>query len=155
MKKFKFFIIALFFVLPTFSQNGQFQKIETECLNVELDGSETVRVAATGRNKTDAVEQGKKNATREIIFKGIRKGSGGCSIRPLIMEVNAEEKYQYYFNVFFQDGGEFTKYVSSEDTRNLSNKKNKDKVQQQFIITVRVKRGELKQRLIQDEIIKP
>lgn len=128
---------------------------ETECLGVELDGSQTLRVWATGRNKTDAIEQCKKNAVYEVIFYGIKGGNGGCNQKPLIMEVNAEEKYQYYFNVFFKDGGEYKKYVSTEDTRIGTRKRTRRDVQVKYGYTVRVLRAELQARLIEDGIIKP
>ena len=49
---------------------------ETECLGVELDGSQTLRVWATGRNKTDAIEQCKKNAVNEVGVLGHDQGTG-------------------------------------------------------------------------------
>ena len=52
---------------------------EVECLGVELDGSQTVRVWGVGRNKKDAVEQAKKNAVRVVLFKGIQGGLKGCN----------------------------------------------------------------------------
>lgn len=128
---------------------------ETECLGVELDGSQTLRVWATGRNKTDAIEQCKKNGVRDVIFKGIHRGNGGCNTKPLINEVNAQEKYEYYFNVFFKDKGEYLKYVSTEDTRTLTRKRSRRAEQVKYGYTVRVLRAELKQRLIDDGIIKP
>jgi hypothetical protein len=128
---------------------------ETECLGVELDGSQTLRVWATGRNKTDAIEQCKKNAVNEVIFKGVRGGNGGCNTKPLINEVNAQEKYAYYFNTFFKDKGEYKKYVSTEDTRTLTRKRSRRAEQVKYGYTVRVLRAELQQRLIDDGIIKP
>ncbi len=128
---------------------------ETECLGVELDGSQTLRVWATGRNKTDAVAQCKKNAVNEVIFKGIKGGNGGCNQKALITEVNAQEKYQYYFNVFFKDKGEYLKYISMEDTRILTKKRSRRLEQVKYGLTVRVLRSELQARLVEDGIIKP
>ena len=48
-----------------------YQQYEPECLGVELDGSQTLRVWGVGSNKKDAVEQAKKDAVRAVIFKGI------------------------------------------------------------------------------------
>lgn len=137
------------------STNSAYYNSDTECLGVELDGSQTLRVWATGRNKTDAIEQCKKNAVNEVIFKGIQSGNGGCSNKPLIMEVNAKEKYEYYFNVFFKDDGEYLKYISMEDTRTLTKKRLRREEQVKYGLTVRVLRAELQARLIQDGIIKP
>lgn len=132
-----------------------FTTFETECLGVELDGSQTVRAWGKGKNKADAIEQAQKNAVRDILFKGINSGSGECNKRPLITEVNAQEKYEYYFNSFFRDGGAYKKYVSNEDENRTSRIKAKNSSQENYGVVVRVKRAELRERLIEDKIIKP
>ncbi len=124
-------------------------------MGVELDGSHTLRAWGVGRNKTDAIEQAMKNALNAVLFRGIHSGDKSCNVRPLVMEVNAQEKYEYYFNIFFKDGGDYKKYVTTEDKRPLTNAKENTKTQVKYGITVRVLRSELKQRLIEDEIIKP
>lgn len=93
---------------------SSYHSFESECLGVELDGSETLRAWGRGKNRTDAIEQAKKNAVRDVLFKGVVAGSRECSVRPLITEVNAQERYASYFNDFFRDGGEYLKYVSME-----------------------------------------
>lgn len=134
---------------------GAHYSSETECLGAELDGSQTVRAWGTGRNKTDAVEQARKNAVRDVLFKGITKGTGDCYAKPLILEVNAQEKYEYYFNTFFQDGGAYKAYVSNEDTRSGSSVSSSTSTQVKYGVVVRVLRSELKERLIADQILKP
>lgn len=137
------------------SSEYAFATFETECLGVELDGSQTLRAWGKGKNKADAIEQAKKNAVRDVLFKGINAGSGECNKRPLILEVNAQEKYEYYFNAFFRDGGEYKKYVSSEDENKTSKVRAKHSTQENYGVVVRVKCAELRQRLIDDNIIKP
>lgn len=139
----------------TISNEYAFVSFETECLGVEGDGSQTVRAWGKGKNKADAIEQAKKNAVKDIIFKGITAGSGECNTRPLILEVNAQEKYEYYFNIFFRDGGEYKKYVTSNDENKTSRIVAKHSTQENYGIVARVKRAELRQRLIDDNIIKP
>ncbi len=128
---------------------------ETICLNSELDGSLTLRVWGTGRNRNDAVEQAKKNAVDEVIFKGVQSGNNSYQARPLIYEVNARERYQNYFNVFFADGGEYSKYVSMEDTKIFSNNRKGNRIEVSYGITVRVLVPRLKAKLIEDKIINP
>lgn len=128
---------------------------ETECLGTELDGTQTLRAWGTGKNKADAMEQAKKNAIRDVIFKGIRSGSAECNKKPLIFEVNAQEKYEYYFNAFFADGGEYTNYVDMGDEKRTSRIQAKNKSQEQWGAVVRVNRAELRNKLVQDGIIKP
>ena len=71
------------------------------------------------------------------------------------MEVNAQEKYEYYFNVFFRDGGDYKKYVTMEDENRTSRIRAKHSTQENYGVVVRVKRAELRQRLIDDNILKP
>lgn len=128
---------------------------ETECLGVGLDGTQTLRAWGTGKNQADATEQAKKNALRDVIFKGIRSGSAECNQRPLIFEVNAQEKYEYYFNAFFTDGGEYTNYVNLGNEKKTSKIKASNKTQENWGVVVRVNRAELRNKLVQDGIIKP
>lgn len=130
---------------------------KTECLGVELDGSQTLKAWGNGRNRADAVEQAKKNAMRDVIFKGIHDGKQECNQKPLIFELNAEEKYEDYFNVFFADGGAFKDFVSLRDER-IGDKFSRDRKKTSESVTnglvVRILRSELKKKLIQDGIIK-
>lgn len=137
--------------------NAQTQAIynrsSISCIGVELDGSQTLRVHGYGRNRADAKEQAMKNAVWAVIFDGIRDGSQGCNIRPLVTEVNAKERYEDYFNIFFADGGEYKKYVSLRDTKRRSADRIKDKVGYSYEMTIRVLRAELKNRLKADNVI--
>ena len=157
----KIFATLIVLVL-TFSATAQkktagYYTYKTECLGVELDGSQTLKAWGNGRNRADAVEQAKKNAMRDVIFKGIREGKQECNQKPLIFEVNAEEKYEDYFNAFFADGGEYKNYVSLRDER-IGDKINRDRKKMTDSITnglvVRILRAELKAKLIADNIIK-
>jgi hypothetical protein len=135
-----------------------YHTFETECLGVELDGSQTLKAYGIGRYWLDAAEQARKNAVHDVLFKGNFTGSKECFSQPLILEVNAQEKYADYFNVFFRDGGEYAKFVTPEDERiskrvvRLAESRSRD--QSRYSVVVRVKRVELKEKLIQDGILK-
>lgn len=131
-----------------------YQKQEIECLGVEGDGSQTLRVTGTGRTKADAVEQAKKDAVYAVIFKGIRGGLQGCDARPLINELNARDKYAEYFDIFFMDRGAYSNYVSMEDRKLGSNDIQANKLFTNYRITVRVLRSELRVRLREDGLLK-
>ena len=120
---------------------------------MELDGSQTLRVQGYGRNRADAKEQAMKNAVWAVIFDGIRDGVEGCNMRPLVTEVNARERYEDYFNLFFADNGAYKEYVSLSDTKKRSGGKVKDKVGYSYDLTVRVLRSQLKARLKADNLI--
>lgn len=130
-----------------------FARSSVRCLGVELDGSQTLRVQGYGRNRADAKEQAAKNAVWAVIFDGIHDGVQGCNTRPLVTEVNAKERYEDYFNLFFGDNGEYKKYVSQRDTKQGSGSKSKDKLGYSYDLTIRVLRAELKARLKADNVI--
>lgn len=147
------FILCLWTINTEAQRNSNIGKynIEPECLGVEMDGSVTLRVWGTGRNRIDAVDQAKKIAVRDVLFKGIRKGNPDCNPRPLIPEVNAEMKYEDFFNRFFSDrGGDYKKFVSGKDER-LDNKIFRrgmgDSKSVTYSVIVRVLRSELKEYL--------
>jgi hypothetical protein len=133
---------------------ASYHTYEIECLGVELDGSQTLRVWGTGKNKRDAVEQARKNAVHEVIFKGIRKGKTECNLHPLLIEVNAEEKYEAYFQTFFTDKGDYDDYVSMADEKRCSKVREENSLYVKYGIVVRVLRNELKERLKKDGVIK-
>lgn len=130
---------------------------KTECLGMEGDGSMTLLSWGSGRNRLDAVEQAKKNAVRDVIFKGIIEGKGQCENRPLVPEVNADQKYEEYFVKFFADKGPYLSFVSMKDER-IDDKITRDRQGASKDVTnsvvVRVKRYDLKQKLINDGILK-
>lgn len=151
--------MALFIGLYCFSgckttKIESFYTYETECLGVGLDGSQTLKAWGTGKNKKEAKEQAMKNAVRDILFKGIHTGRKDCGIRPVLLEVNASEKYEDYFNSFFRDGGDYLKYVSDETPKMREKEKEYNQAQTKLSVMVRVQRAELKKRMEQDGIIK-
>jgi len=139
------------------SSSKMYHTFETECLGVELDGSQTLKAWGTGRYWLDATEQARKNAVRDVIFKGRFAGSAECHQNPLLMEVNAQSKYESYFNAFFRDGGEFHSFVTLQDERvhkrfmRTPTVRNRD--QSKFSVIVRVDRVGLREKLIRDGIL--
>lgn len=125
--------------------------IEPECLGVELDGSVTLRSWGTGRNRLDAVDQAMKNAVYHVVFKGVQKGNPSCNFKPLLPEVNAETKYESFFNNFFDDRvGEYKKFCSWRDERVHKKKHRKGLANSEMMtcsIIIRVLRSKLKDYL--------
>lgn len=130
---------------------------KTECIGIEMDGSQTLKSWGNGRNRSDAVEQAKKKAVNDVLFQGVLEGRQGCEKRPLVPEVNARQNYDVYFNQFFTDNGEYLKYVSMKDER-ISEKIFRDKKGGEGNVTygvvVRVLRSQLQLKLIKDGILK-
>lgn len=128
---------------------------ETVYMNSEGDGSLTLRAHGHGTNRNDAIKQAAKNAVRDVIFKGVNVPGNPELSKPLVTAVNAEEKFSVFFNSFFADGGEYKNFVTAEDRKSGSNKKEKNEVNVKLSTTVRVLRSELKFYLIDNGIVNP
>lgn len=128
-----------------------FYTFETECVTDVGDGSVVLRAWGQGASRADATEQAKRQAVRDIIFKGIQKGS--CQWKPLLFEVNAEEKYQEYFNHFFAKDGDYADFVRMDATKSGSGIKAESKTRDSYGLVVRVLRADLEKRLIEDRIL--
>ena len=132
---------------------------ESKVIATELDGSYTIRAWGRARNAADAFVQAQKTAVYDVIFNQIQWATGTASstsgvLKPLLLEVNAKQKYEEWANVFFADGGDYKKYCSLKEKRSLSTNYQKTDAQTQAQVTVCVFRKELKERLIQDNILK-
>jgi hypothetical protein len=159
MKKIFFIILGCMFCTLMLSAQGRksggHYTYETECLGSELDGSYTVRAWGVGRNQVDAMDQARKNAVRDVVFKGITKGKSDCQVKPILMEVNAQDKYRDYFNQFFSSFGPYGEYVNFSDTRPGSSIRQRTGSEIKYGVVLRVKHAELRERLIRDNILKP
>lgn len=160
MTKTRFSIILVLFsacIITAQDKLGGNYDYATECYGSELDGSITVKAWGNGRNQSDAVEQAKKNAVRDVIFKGIQNGKSDCSRVPLLLDPNAQQINQEYFFGFFADNGEYKNYVSLKDER-IFDKVKRDKKKARESVTnglvVRVLVYDIKKKLIKDGIIK-
>ena len=147
MKKLLFAALALLLSAGAYAQ-------QTECIGKEMDGSLTLRVWGTGRNKTDALEQAKKQAVYDVLFNGVTKGNTDYNMRPVMTEVNARQRYQDYFDIFFMDRGEYLKYISMEDKRAGSTRTTKRNYRDVTVgVTVRVLVPQLRARLKADGLL--
>ena len=118
-----------------------------------MDGTQTLRVWASGRNRTHAIEQAKKKAVYDVVFTGINAGSGECNAYPVIDEANARKKYEEYFDLFFTDGGAYSQYVSTENQKRSAIDQFKGDGTVMFGVIVTVNRSALYQRFVNDNII--
>ena len=146
MKKLVFAMLALLLSAGAFAQ-------ETECISKAMDGSLTLRVWGTGRNRTAALEQAKKQAVYDVLFKGVTRGNTDYNMRPIMTEVNARQRYQDYFDIFFMDRGEYRKYISMEDKRAGSTRVKRNFRDVSVGTTVRVLVPQLRARLKEDGLL--
>jgi hypothetical protein len=157
-----YFIGILFLMLPLAGQSqnskvANYYEYSTECLGVEHDGTQTLKVWGKGRNRFDAIEQAKKNALYDVLFKGISAGSSACTTPPLVPELNARETYSDYFNGFFKDDGPFKEFISLRDERldkKISRERKATNNQVTLSMVIQVNKPALKEKLKKDGIIK-
>jgi len=145
--------IATLFSVPVFGQvfnkqkkTASYYSVETECLEDKLDGSFILQSWGKGSNKSEAIDQAKRNVLNDILFNGVNKG---CQMQPLIIEVNGVSKYKSYVYAFFDK--EYKNYISIEKSPKSLKKSRK---QTSYGIKVRVKVEGIRQKLITDNIIK-
>ena len=136
------------------TSSAAYANFETSCLGVEHDGSQKLRAWGKGVTKADAIEQAKKNAVYDVLFKGI-KGTGECNQNPLVLEVNARERYAKYFNPFFSDGGEYKHYVKAESGNSATILESKGSSINNYGVIVTVDREKLRDQLVKDGVLKP
>ena len=130
------------------TKTASFYDYNIECLEDKKDGSYIMMAWGAGSTKKEAIDQAQRNAISHIIFKGVNKSS--CSIRPLITEVQAEEKYREYISNFFKE--EYLNYISLE--RKSSKSKMKSRSQTTYGIKVKIDVEGIRKKLRTDNIIK-
>ena len=136
------------------TSESTYYTMETTCIGTEMDGSLTVRAWGDGNSKKDAIEQAAKQAVYDVLFKNNITGTTGTLAKPVVVEANAREKYENYFNTFFKDGGEYRRYITLQDEKENSKQKMENRYVYRYCVTLRVLRSDLKARLQKDGIIK-
>jgi len=134
--------------------NPSYTEKQTECISVGMDGKETVRAVAKGRNKVNAMEQCMKKAVYDVVFKGLTAGSTTADSRPILSNPTLRDRYEDYFNLFFADGGDFMQYVSLDNQKKSTVKGYKNKEYYVVDMILVVDRAGLKNRFIHDNILK-
>ncbi len=126
----------------------------TQVLSANYDGSYVLRVQVRARNAAVGFADAKRQAVRDVIFKGAKAASNGISdLKPLVFDMNAQEKHEDYFNAFFEDNGAWNNYCSLQDRRTNTSSFERTNTQMVQTVTVTVDRAGLKRRLQADGII--
>jgi hypothetical protein len=135
----------------TSSTYSTFQ-LETTSLGITNSGVHTLRAWGKGATKAKAIEQAKKNAVYDIIFKGI-SGGNSSDYKAIVTEVNARERYQEYFDRFFADGGEYQNFVTESSNNDNSRVNSKGDSRVCYGVVVDVDRSALRRQLLNDGIL--
>ncbi len=116
-------LVSFALCLPAFAGKKKKADKETEQFRYELQcagnaaqGTYLVKVYSYSKKANIAAEQCKKNAVHGVIFKGYGNENGCVAQRPLVQESGAELEHKDFFDLFFQDGGEYMKYVQVTST---------------------------------------
>lgn len=128
-------------------KSASFYQYETECLEDKLDGNFVFMAWGSGSSKKEAIDQAKRNAINDILFKGVNKSR--CSVRPLISEVQAREKYRGYVAQFFRK--DYSKYIKIEQS---TKSKKKSRSQTTYGVKVKIDVEGIRYKLKTDQIIK-
>lgn len=156
---FKTCLLSCFLILCSCGtqKTTAYSSVETSCIATELDGSFTLRVEGRGRNAVDAYKEAGKQAVYDILFTPILRKNGGATkyIQPIFVQKQkaAYEENEAYFNAFFADGGDYEKYFSMKEKRDLSSIYHRTNTQTVCITTVCVYKNKLREKLIQDGVI--
>jgi len=156
MKKFSFIIaaLALVFVGCGPKRSQAYYDAPSQLLSANYDGSYVIRTQVRARNAAIAFTDGQRKAVQEVIFDGVKAANNGISdLKPLCFDLNAREKHEDYWNAFFQDNGEWTKFANLKDKRTTTTRYQRDGRQMIETVTVTVYRAELKKKLQEDGII--
>ena len=157
MKKLSFIIavVAMLGLTSCGSHTSQaFYPAPSQLLSTNYDGTIVVRTQVRARNYAKAFEDAQRKAVEEVIFDGIKSTAEGLNeIKPLCFVMNAREKFETYFQAFFQDKGEWTKYASLKDKRSFTSTYYRDGRQTVQTVTVTVDRAGLQKKLREDGII--
>ena len=153
--KILFFVCTLLLAVSCGQQRSQaYYDYESKIIQSHADGSYVIRAWGRSRNAAMSYDVAQIQALRDVIFKGVQPASSNIQpLKPLCFDMNAETKYEDYFNAFFVDGGEWTKFASLKDKRVGSTRYQRDGRQMVESVTVTVDRAGLKKKLQEDGII--
>ena len=127
---------------------------ESKVIQSHADGSYVIRAFGRSRNMTQSYQVAQKQALQDVIFKGVKAASSNISdLKPLCFDMNAQTKYEDYFNAFFAEDGPWKKYVSMKDRRVNTTKYTRTDTQMTAQVTVTVYRADLKAKLQEEGII--
>lgn len=127
---------------------------ESKIIQAHADGSYVIRAWGRSRNAAMSYDVAQKQALQDVIFKGVKPQSSNIQpLKPLCFDMNAQTKYEDYFNAFFADNGPWKKFVSMKDRRLMTSNYSRTDAQVLAEVTVTVFRAELKAKLQADGII--
>ena len=122
MKKFLLLVAALLVVVGADAASRKLKNSATEKFQYEIQGVNNgtqgtylVKVWTYSKTSNVNIEVCKKNAVHGVIFKGYAATYNARAQRTLIATPGAQVEHADFFENFFQDGGEYNKYITITD----------------------------------------
>ena len=158
MKKLFSFVVLCTFVLSLVScgskRSQAYYDQPSQVLSANLDGSYVIRTQVRSKDAVTAFTDAQRKVVKEVIFNGVKAANNGVSdLKPLCFDMNAQEKYEDYWNAFFSDNGPWKQFTSYKDRRVVTTGYERDGRQMVETGTVTVDRAGLKKKLQEDGII--
>jgi hypothetical protein len=124
MKKIVLILVAFFIANIVQAQDKNAQNMndwryEIECAGIAKEGGALVKVYTYSKNRKVALEEAKRSAVHGILFKGFIGKDGCATQKPMIKNPSAETENKDFFNVFFEEGGKYMKYVTLSTDSNV------------------------------------
>ncbi len=133
-------------VIVEYAQDGVYI-VQCRGRATKQDVLETARYAA--------MDAAKKRALHDVIFKIlVCRNMDQKTLKPILLEVNAERKYETYFLDFFSKNGDWEKYVNRSGSRVKATHFSKTRDEMVVDMYVDVDRAALAQKLKDDGILK-
>ncbi|MFD2550648.1 hypothetical protein ACFSQP_02345 [Bizionia sediminis] len=166
--KLKHYLLLVGIICFGFNANAQWKKnkanrdtkifrYDIECQGIAKKGAKLVKVWSYSKNPKHAKAQGMKNAVHGIIFTGYAGGNQGCTtLNPLVSDYTVAEEHEAFFDAFFEDGGEYLKYVSSATDGSIAagDRLKVSKREYKIGVIVSVQFDQLRKRLEQEGIVR-
>lgn len=127
-------------------------RYEIESVSVGQPGSVVIKVWSFSKKPAVAQEQSKKNAVHGVIYKGVPAKDRVPAKRALITDAVTQREANW-LNMFFDDGGEYMRYVALTNSGAAEVMKT-DKKEYKVGVTVTVHYNDLRRALEEAEIIK-
>ncbi len=123
-------------------------------LSADYNGTYVIRTQVRSKDAVTAFYDAQRKVVKEIIFDGIQAANNGVSdLKPLCLDMNAQEKYEDYWNAFFSDGGPWKQFTNYSKRRVVTTRYERDGRQMVETGTVTVDRAGIKKKLQEDGII--
>lgn len=143
-------IVSLFSCGTPKKQISSYYTYQTECVQNLDNGLQRLRVWGTGVNKKEAFLNAKKQALRDVLFKGISKGKGGCYLSPVILDMAQQRRESAYIRYLFE-GNKYERYLNVVGQEYVSDSNDANNKRVELLVDVFVEK--LKQEL-RTEVIK-